>query len=118
MKKPTLWCTTPMITNYEFEEGETIEEKVRRVVETKEPIEDGAPLIYTPKEDGVIAAYNIRTDRWEIAQDAMSIKYKAEIAKAKNNPETPKEENPNEPPASIDGPGGGSSQGGIEGLSA
>ena len=85
MKRPTIWCNDFIITNYEYEEGESIEEKVRRVVETKEPIEDGAPLIYTPKEDGVIAAYNIRTDRWEIAQDAMSIKYKAEIAKSREN---------------------------------
>ena len=85
MKKPTIWCNDFITPNYEFEEGETIEEKVRRVVETKEPIEDGAPLIYTPKENGVVAAYNIRTDRWEIAQDAMSIKYKAEIAKTKEN---------------------------------
>ena len=118
MKKPQIWCNDFITPNYEFEEGETIEEKVRRVVETNEPIEDGAPLIYTPKEDGVVAAYNIRTDRWEIAQDAMSAKYKAEIAKAKNNPEIPKEENPNEPPASIDGPEGGSSSGRIKGLSA
>ena len=85
MKRPTIWCNDFITPNYEFEEGESIEEKVRRVVETKEPIEDGAPLIYTPKEDGVVAAYNIRTDRWEIAQDAMSIKYKAEIAKSKEN---------------------------------
>lgn len=85
MKKPQIWCNDFITPNYEFEEGESIEEKVRRVVETNEPIEDGAPLIYTPKEDGVIAAYNIRTDRWEIAQDAMSLKYKAEIAKAREN---------------------------------
>lgn len=85
MKKPQIWCNDFITPNYEFEEGESIEEKVRRVVETNEPIEDGAPLIYTPKESGVIAAYNIRTDRWEIAQDAMSLKYKAEIAKTKEN---------------------------------
>ena len=35
------------------------------------PIEDGAPIIYTERKDGVNPAYNIRTDRWEIAQDAM-----------------------------------------------
>lgn len=85
MKKPQIWCNDFLKPNYEFEEGESIEEKVRRVVETKEPIEDGAPLIYTPKENGVVAAYNIRTDRWEIAQDAMNLKYKAEIAKAREN---------------------------------
>lgn len=84
MKRPTYFSNNPITPNYEFEEGETIEAKVRRVVESKEPIEDTAPLIFTPKENGVIAAYNIRTDRWEIAQNAMDAKYKAEIAKAKN----------------------------------
>lgn len=85
MKKPQIWCNDFLKPDYEYEKGESIEEKVRRIVETNEPIEDGAPLIYTPKEKGVIAAYNIRTDRWEIAQDAMSVKYRAEIAKASEN---------------------------------
>ena len=31
-------------------EGETIEAKVQRVVINKEPIEDGAPIIYTEKK--------------------------------------------------------------------
>lgn len=52
-------------------EGETIEMKIDRVVNNKEPIKDGAPLIYTPRKDGVKPATNIRTDRWEIAQEAM-----------------------------------------------
>lgn len=96
MKKPQIWCNDFLRPDYEYEKGESIEEKVRRIVETNEPIEDGAPLIYTPKESGVIAAYNIRTDRWEIAQDAMSLKYKAEIAKTKNNVEKPKDDIKNE----------------------
>lgn len=89
MKSPTYFSNNPITPNYEFEEGETIEQKVKRVVETKEPIDDTAPLIFTPKENGVIAAYNIRTDRWEIAQNAMDAKYKAEIAKARNRVEEP-----------------------------
>lgn len=52
-------------------EGETIEQKIERIVQNKEPIKDGAPEIYTERKDGVIAAYNIRADRWEIAADAM-----------------------------------------------
>ena len=52
-------------------EGEFIEEKIARVVENKEPIEDGAPIIYTERKDGVIPAYNIRTDKWDIALTAM-----------------------------------------------
>lgn len=66
--------TVPTINNFgkiKTKEGEYIEEKVRRITENNEPIEDGAPIIYTERKDGVNPAYNIRTDRWEIAQDAM-----------------------------------------------
>lgn len=55
----------------ENEIGETIEKKVRRITENKEPIKDGAPEIFTERKDGVIPSTNIRTDRWEIATDAM-----------------------------------------------
>ena len=58
-------------TNYEYQVGESIETKVRRITENNEPIADGAPIIYTNREDGVLPAYNIRSDRWEIAQQAM-----------------------------------------------
>ena len=53
-------------------EGESIEEKVRRVVMSKEPIEAISPMIYTERKDGVLPEYDIRTDRWEIAQSAMT----------------------------------------------
>lgn len=77
--------STPQRWESEIEmvEGERLEEKLARVIETGEPISDGAPLIFTPKDNGVIAAYNIRTDRWEIAQSAMEEAYKADIAKSK-----------------------------------
>ncbi len=52
-------------------EGETIEQKMERVIDNGEPITDGAPEIFTERKDGVGAAYNIRTDRWEIACEAM-----------------------------------------------
>lgn len=64
----------PSINNFgpiETKEGEYLEEKVRRITENGEPIEEGAPIIYTERKNGVNPAYNIRTDRWEIAQDAM-----------------------------------------------
>ena len=61
-------------------EGETIEMKVRRIVDNKEPITDGAPLIYGPKGE-IMAGHNIRTDRFEIAVDATDIISKANIAK-------------------------------------
>ena len=83
MRKPT-YFPKPFETNYEFEEGETIEEKVTRIVENKEPITDGAPIIYTNRDDGIIAAYNIRTDRWDIAQAAMDEVHKQYAAKSKS----------------------------------
>lgn len=64
-------------------EGETIEDKCKRLVESKEPIIDGAPILYTERKDGVLPAYDIRTDRWEIAQEAMDKNRKAIDAKRK-----------------------------------
>lgn len=56
----------------ELTEGERLECKIERMTENNEPIGETAPLIYTPRKDGVIAAYDIRTDKWDIALDAMS----------------------------------------------
>lgn len=50
--------------------GETIETKIERIVNNKEPIKDGAPIIYTQRAEGIRASTNIRTDRFEIAVDA------------------------------------------------
>lgn len=55
----------------EVVEGETIEQKIERIMENGEPITDGAPLIYTERKDGVLAGYNIKTDRFDVAIDAM-----------------------------------------------
>ncbi len=59
------------ITINESVEGESIEWKVNRILNNKEPITDGAPILYSERKDGVIPAYNIRTDRWEVAVEAM-----------------------------------------------
>ena len=67
----------------ELIEGETIETKCRRLIDTKEPITDGAPILYTERKDGVLPAYDIRTDRWAIAQEAMDKNRKAIDAKRK-----------------------------------
>jgi len=66
--------------------GETIEKKIRRIVNNKEPITDGAPLIYTERSKGVEAQYNIRTDRFEIAVEAMDKVSKTYVAKRENKP--------------------------------
>lgn len=59
------------IRSVEVVEGEPIEHKVRRMLKNGEPITDGAPDIFTERKAGVIGGYDIRTDRWEIATEAM-----------------------------------------------
>lgn len=58
------------LKSVEIYEGESIETKCARILQDKEPITDTAPIIYTTKEDGVLPAYNIRTDRFDVAMDA------------------------------------------------
>lgn len=84
-------CMNPVETY----EGEFIEEKVARVVENREPIEDGAPIIYTERKDGVIPAYNIRTDKWDIALTAMDQVNKNWETKNMEKPGTFAEDVPN-----------------------
>ena len=69
--------------------GESIEKKVSKLIENNEPITDGAPIIFTEKKDGVLPQYDIRTDKWDIAQSAMDLANASKIAKSKGmkNPE-------------------------------
>ena len=75
--------TPTFIGNTELYEGESIEEKVAKLIENNEPITDGAPIIYTEKKDGVLPQYDIRTDKWDIAQSAMDLANASKIAKSK-----------------------------------
>lgn len=85
-------------------EGESIENKCERIIENNEPISDGAPLSYTKRSDGVLPQYNIRTDKWDVAQGAMGKvaqskkekireKLKGSIKVEETKTEEPKEEN-------------------------
>ena len=73
-------------------EGESLEKKVKRIVENSEPISDGAPIIYTERGKGVQPEYNIRTDRFDIAVDAMGIVSKSRVAKREKSIEIIKDE--------------------------
>ena len=86
--------------------GESIESKCGRITETGEAITDPAPLVYTEKKDGVLPQYDIRADKWELAQSAMEKVNKAKIAKGQSmegteNPdkETAKAAEEKEPPS-------------------
>lgn len=72
-------------------EGESIEKKMRRVTENNEPIDNTAPLIYTEKKDGVLPQYDIRTDRWDVALEAMDKIAASLDAKRDNKPAEPKD---------------------------
>lgn len=52
-------------------ECESLTEKLRRMTENKEPIKAEVERIYTEKKDGVLPAYDIRTDRFEVAREAI-----------------------------------------------
>ena len=64
--------------------GETIEQKVERIVYTNEKIDDGVQTIYIARKDGILPQYDIRTDRFEIALNAITKANKSEIAKRDN----------------------------------
>jgi len=82
---------TPKFTKTDLEvnqsyEGETIEQKIERITVNKEQIKDSAPIIYTERNEGVKPGYNIKTDRFEIAVDAMDRVTRSAIAKRDNKP--------------------------------
>ena len=52
----------------EIFEGETLENKLDRILNNGEAIEDTAPIIYEPRDKGVNPSHNIRTDRFEMAR--------------------------------------------------
>ena len=80
MKYPTLKPYTTL-ENIKLVEGESIETRVRKMVESGEPITDTAPLIYTEKRDGVISDYDIRSDKFDVALEALDTLGKTSIAK-------------------------------------
>lgn len=72
--------------------GESIETKIRRAIATNEPIEDTAAVTYTERKDGVMPQFDMRTDRQELALDAIDKYNKSAIAKSDEKIEEPKEE--------------------------
>lgn len=86
MGKPRI--ITKSFTQFRVEsyEGQSIEDRCKKLVETGEPIKDTSPLIYTPKEKGVMPQYDVRSDKWEIAQNAMDRVNKERIAKGQQPP--------------------------------
>lgn len=69
--KRTYIKATKQIKSETPKKGEPIEIKVARLLSQEEPIRDQVPLIYTERKTGVNPEYNIRTDRFMVAMEAM-----------------------------------------------
>ena len=78
MYKPKMQKKRLLEVNNTYE-AEGLEQKLRRMTENKEPITDEVETVFTNKKDGVMPAFDIRTDRWEVAQEAMGKVYQAEL---------------------------------------
>lgn len=84
-------------------EGETIEQKVDRITRNREPIKDGAPIIYTKRSEGIHPLTNIRTDRFEQAIEAKDKSTKEYLARRDSIGEKAKEGMAKEAPAQGNG---------------
>lgn len=81
--------------------GKTLEAELKEYLEQGQGMDDVKRMhepIYTKRADGVIPEYNIRTNRWDIAQNAMDKVNESKKARAearsnkKNAQEAPKTE--------------------------
>jgi histidinol dehydrogenase len=86
-------------------EGETMEQKINRIVNNKEPIKDGAPITYTERKDGVRPEFDIRTDRFEIALDATDTIAKTHLTKRQQAMEELSKKQKGEEPKKDTAPG-------------
>lgn len=89
-------------------EGEPIERELEKIMSEGTELAVTGPPIYTAKKDGVLPEYNIRTDRFDIGQEAMG---KINIQRMNYKPWEDK------PEGGSEGESKGSSEGGSEGGS-
>ena len=55
-----------------FVDGTPIEKQIANAMSVQEPIDNSSPIQFTKRSDGVLPDFDIRTDKWEIAQKAMT----------------------------------------------
>lgn len=68
----------------EHNTGLSLEEDLRIKLANKEPIEATSPMYYTERKEGVLPQYDIRTDRQELALDAIEKAEKTKILRGDN----------------------------------
>lgn len=88
-------------------EGISIETKLQRIKETKEPIRNAADFVFQERRDGINPANDIRADKFELAADAMDKAVAStndrRAAMAKKLDEANKKLNPNDGEESTNG---------------
>lgn len=55
-----------------FVDGTPIEKQIANAMSVQEPIDNSSPIQFTKRSDGVLPDFDIRTDKWDIAQKAMT----------------------------------------------
>lgn len=86
MKKFVITQKTGLRVNQSYV-ADTLETKIEKMMSSKEDIGQTSGLIYTERSAGVPASMNIRTDRWEIAVEAMDKVAGSYQARRENKPE-------------------------------
>lgn len=71
MRKPNYTYNEGIESKNDIYEGKSLEREIEQAETTKAPIVAEAPMIYTSRKEGVVAAYDIRADRFDLAQQAM-----------------------------------------------
>lgn len=67
MKKGIIYPNTDITVKNDRKEAESIEQMLRRMRISKEPIQANAKILYTERDQGVLPWFDIRTDRFEQA---------------------------------------------------
>lgn len=94
MRTPINKEKLPMEVHADICEGECLEREIEKAYANGTPINGFSPIIYTPRKDGVRPEFDVRTDRFEQAMEAMdktTASYRAareEFYKPKDNPLT------------------------------
>lgn len=68
------FATSTIVAERE-EVGESIEQKIERIINNNEPISDGAPEIFQRRNEGVDPSFNPRTDKFDLALDVKAEEY-------------------------------------------
>lgn len=66
-------------------DAEPLETQIERMLENGSEIDTSKELIFTERKDGVLAGYNIRTDKWRVANEAGEKLYQAGVTERNKN---------------------------------